>query len=373
MTPLAQVIARFGLPYLDRHACHLLPSQRQALAAMGACRSMVATQMLAACGQCGAQRLVPHSCGHRACPHCQQFEGQRWIARQHQTLLGAPYFLITFTVPAELRPLIWQHQRVLYKALMDCAWRTLESFAHNDRRLRGQSGAVAVLHTHSRRLEFHPHVHLAMPAGALGADGRLWRTLRAKDGKAYLFHHQALASVFRARFLAAVRALGLQPPVTAPERWVVDCKAVGSGHKVMVYLGRYLYRGVIQERDILRCDDQSVTYRWRDAKSGKHQSRTVPGVEFLRLVLQHVLPKGFRRARCYGLLHPNCRRGIALRRLLALRRRPSMPDDAAPVAATERPRLMCHCCGSPMHIVRRRILSAVGAAPPTTMQATPVQ
>ena len=71
----------------------------------------------------------------------------------------------------------------------------------------------------------------------------------------FVFRHQALAAVFRARLLAAMRVLGLPVPECAPERWVVDCKAVGSGHKVMVYLGRYLYRGVIQERDILRCDD----------------------------------------------------------------------------------------------------------------------
>lgn len=369
MSTLADVIARFGPAYLARYGQTVLPSQRRALTALAGCRSTLASQMLADCGQCGAQRLVPHSCGHRACPHCQQFEGQRWIARQHQGLLDAPYFLVTFTVPAELRALVWQHQRVLYKALMDCAWGTLATFAQNDRRLRGQAGAVAVLHTHSRRLEFHPHVHLAMPAGALDAAGRLWRTLRAKDGQAFLFRHQALAAVFRARLLAATRALGLEPPATAPERWVVDCKAVGSGHQVMVYLGRYLYRGVVQERDIVRCDDHSITYRWRDGKTGKHAQRTVPGVEFLRLVLQHVLPKGFRRARCYGLLHPNCRRGMALARTMALRRRPSLPAAASSPAEVQRPRLVCQCCGAPMRIVRRRIGPALGAAPPTGMQA----
>lgn len=363
MNRLADVIARFGPAYLARYGCTVLPSQRRALLAMGSCRSTLASQMLADCGQCGAQRLVPHSCGHRACPHCQQFEGQRWIARQHQALLDAPYFLVTFTVPAELRALFWQHQRALYKALMDCAWATLATFAHNDRRLRGQAGAVAVLHTHSRRLEFHPHVHLAMPAGALDADGRAWRSLRAKDGLAFLFRQQALASVFRARLLAAMRALGIEPAATAPQRWVVDCRAVGSGHKVMVYLGRYLYRGVVQEHSIVRCDDQSVTYRWRGGKSGKYERRTVSGVEFLRLVLQHVLPKGFRRARCYGVLHPNCRRGVALARTMALRRRP-----CAPTANTaERPRLKCHCCGAPMRIVRRRIASGDLAAPPPTI------
>lgn len=368
MSTLADVIARFGPAYLGRYGETVLPSQRRALTALAGCRSTLASQMLADCGQCGAQRLVPHSCGHRACPHCQQFEGQRWIARQHQALLDAPYFLVTFTVPAELRTLVWQHQRALYKALMDCAWATLATFAQNDRRLRGQAGAVAVLHTHSRRLAFHPHVHLAMPAGALDADGRAWRSLRSKGAKpVFLFRQQALAAVFRARLLAAMRALGIEPPATAPQRWVVDCKAVGSGHQVMVYLGRYLYRGVVQEQGIVRCDEHSVTYRWRDGKTGKCQRRTVAGVEFLRLVLQHVLPQGFRRARCYGLLHPNCRRGVALRQTMALRRRPCVPADAVPVTTAQRPRLKCHCCGAPMRIVRRRVASGNGAAPPPTI------
>ncbi len=363
MITLATVIEGFAAPYLARYADSVLPSQRQALTALAACRSRLSMRMLAKCGQCGDQRLVPHSCGHRFCPHCQHFEGQRWIARQTHALVPAPYFLITFTVPAELRALLWQHQRALYAALMDCAWDTVSTFGQNHRQLRGQTGAVAVLHTHSRRLAFHPHVHLAMPVAALDPDGSVWRTLRggAKRG-GYLFCHKALAQVFRARFLAAVRALGLQPPDTMPEKWVVDCKAVGSGHKVMVYLGRYLYRGVVQERDILRCEGDRVTYRWRDSKTRAMQTRTVSGVEFLRLVLQHVLPKGLRRARNYGFLHPNCKRGVALLRLLALRRKTTAP--MVPLASAndaERPKWLCRC-GAEMHVVRRRILPGVVVA-----------
>ena len=111
---------------------------------------------------------------------------------------------------------------------------------------------------------------------------------------------------------------GLLAPPNLPEKWVVDCKCVGSGEKVLVYLGRYLYRGVIQEKDILRCENGQVTYRWRDSKTKKMQTRTVSGAQFLWLVLQHVLPKGFRRARNYGFSHPNSKRLIALLRLGAI-------------------------------------------------------
>lgn len=363
MIALATLIARFGRDYLAQYGDTAMPSQRQALNAMQHCRSTQGPGMLAQCGDCGGQRVVPHSCGHRNCPHCQHFESQRWIERQTQALVPGSYFLITFTLPAELRTLVWQHQRLLYAALMDCAWGTLRTFSLNHRQLQGSAGAVAVLHTHSRKLDFHPHVHVAMPAAALDVDQGLWRSLRkTSKGNGYLFNHKALAKVFRAKFLAAVGELGLTLPPDLPMQWVVDCKAVGNGHKVLVYLGRYLYRGVIQERDILRCENGQVTYRWRDSKTKTQNLRTVSGVEFLRLVMQHVLPRGFRRARNYGFLHPNCKRLIGLLRLLVFKPCGKPFVVSVPATTTERPKLLCRCCGAAMVIVRRRILPTL--APP---------
>jgi len=357
---LASIIERFEADYLAQYPRCALHIQRQALDAMKRCRSTLAPRMLAQCGDCGEQRLVPHSCGHRNCPHCQHFESQRWIERQTRRLVAGSYFLITFTLPAELRGLAWQHQRTVYAKLMECAWATLHTFSQNHKQLQGSAGAVAVLHTHSRRLEFHPHVHLSMPAAALDAERGLWRTLRkSAKGGGYLFNHKALAAVFRGKFLAAIRELGLQLPPNLPDAWVVDCKCVGNGEKSLVYLGRYLYRGVIQERDIIRCENGQVTYRWRDSKTAKMAQRTVSGVEFLRLVLQHVLPKGFRRARNYGFLHPNSKRLIALLRLLVFKQPTTTPTGSAPATQAQRPKLLCRCCGAAMNIVRRRMLPLI--------------
>ena len=362
---LASVISRFESDFLAEYQDRLLPSQRQALGAMNGCRSSLSAQMLAQCSSCAQQRLVPHSCGHRSCPHCQHFESQRWIERQTQALLPGNYFLITFTLPQELRGLAWTHQQTVYAALMQCAWETLAQFSREHRQLKGQAGAVGVLHTHSRRLEFHPHVHMSMPASAFDAERGLWRSLRkTKKGGHYLFNHKALAAVFRGKLLAALKAEGLTLPVCLPERWVVDCKSVGNGHKALVYLGRYLYRGVIQERDIVRCTDAQVTFRYRDSATGRNALRTLSGASFIWLVLQHVLPRGFRRSRNFGLLHPNCRHRQRLN-LLRLRMTPqpaaaSASGRAAQAPAlSERPKLQCRCCGAPMVIVRRRILPAV--------------
>lgn len=359
MISLASIIERFESVYLTQYQNAMLPSQRKALAAMKLCRSSVGVLMLAQCSACDEQRFVPHSCGHRNCPHCQHFESQRWIERQTRRLVAGSYFLITFTLPAELRGLAWQHQRTVYDKLMQCAWETLRSFSQNHKQLQGSPGAVAVLHTHSRTLSFHPHVHVVMPAAALDADKGLWRTLRkSAKGDGYLFNHKALAKVFRGKLLAALVEAGLLLPADLPEKWVVDCKSVGNGHKALVYLGRYLYRGVIQERDIIKCENGQVTYRFRDSETKKMMLRTVSGTTFLWLVLQHVLPKGFRRSRNFGFLHPNCKRMISLLKLLVFKQ-PAAP----PTLPTLRPQLLCTCCGSPMVIVRRRILPSIAEPP----------
>ena len=353
MITLASLIERFGPACLAQYRHALLPSHLQALGAMKLCRTRMAARMLAQCSGCEEQLMVPHSCGHRSCPHCQHFESQRWLERQTQRLVAGNYFLVTFTLPAELRPLAWQHQRIVYDLLMDCAWQTLRTFSQNHRQLQGSPGAVSVLHTHARDLHFHPHVHLVIPAAAVDVDSRLWRTLPVTAK--YLFNHKALAKVFRAKLLAALYQQDIVAPSALPHKWVVDCKCVGDGRKALVYLGRYLYRGVIQEHDIVGCDGVNVTYRWRDGKSGKMMVRTVSGATFLWLVLQHVLPKGLRRARNHGFLHPNSKRLIALLRLLVFRQ----PQPGAP--PTQRARLMCRCCGEPMIILKRRI-------PPTSAE-----
>jgi len=146
---------------------------------------------------------------------------------------------------------------------------------------------------------------------------------------------------------AALDTAGLALPGRTPKKWVVDCKSVGSGTSAIIYLGRYLYRGVIQEKDIVACKDGQVTFRYRDAKTGRHEHRTVPGAQFLWLVLQHVQPKGFRRARNFGFLHPNCKRLIALLQVL-LRFVPVRASDWV----RPRPPILCSCCEAVMKIVR---------------------
>jgi hypothetical protein len=362
MIRLAAVIAQFEADFMRQFRHRLSFEQLRALSAIGHCRSPASPMMQLQCEGCDHQTLVPHSCGHRLCPHCQHHESQQWLQRQMQRLVPADYFLLTFTLPAELRGLAAAHADVVFDSLMRCAWETVRRFSQNDRQLQGTPGAIAVLHTHSRRLDFHPHVHLVVPAAALDAPRQRWRRKRRGNNGIYLFNHKAMAKVFRAEMLAAIEAAGIPLPAHYPREWVAHCKSVGSGEKALIYLGRYLYRGVIREQDIFACENGRVSFRYRNAKTDKVERRSLPGADFLWLLVQHVLPKGFRRARNFGFLHANCKRLIGLLHLLLK----FDPNRFTP-PRKQRPPMLCSCCGAVMAIVRTRIRSTsprVVAVPP---------
>jgi len=346
MITLSSVISQFETDFLNTYQQQILPSHLKALAALKICRTQLSPVMQVNCSDCNQQIFIPHSCGHRHCPHCQHHESQQWIERQLQKQVPAKYFMITLTLPAQLRSLVWQHQKKIYRMMFDCAWETLKAFSYNDKQLKGNPGVVAVLHTHSRALDYHPHIHAVMPAAIIDKANKLWRT---KKGK-YLFNHKALAKVFRAKMLTRLAEENISCPAATPQKWIVDCKQVGSGDKALIYLGRYLYRGVIREKDILCCKNGKVTYRYQNSKTKCNETKTVSGARFLWLVLQHVLPKGFRRARNFGFLHPNSKQQIKVLQLLFKLNVKQWLATLKP-----RPQLTCKCCGAAMIISRRRI------------------
>ena len=237
-------------------------------------------------------------------PH---YDTTQWLNRQQQKLLPVNYFMVTFTLPAELRAVTASHQKVFYNLLMDCAHSTLKTFAGNHRELDSGIGMTAVLHTHTRRLDYHPHVHIIVPAVTVNRQRRQCTKLRGD----YLFNAFALAKVFRARFIEGMIERGYCVPSNNPRKWVVDCRLVGRGLPALKYLSRYLYRGVINEKNILADDGELVTFGYVDGKSHQYKTRTVSGETFLWLVYQHVLPKGFRRIRDYGYLNGNAKKTLA--------------------------------------------------------------
>lgn len=346
MILLADLVDRHRSDLEERHGHQLLPGHYQALQAFRRCRNQHSRVMVLECTSCQHQACVPHSCGHRSCPHCQHHESQQWLERQKAKLLPVDYYLITFTAPAQLRGLFWAKQAFTYDLLIKTAWQTIDSFARRDPDLRGHTGAHAVLHTHSRNLDYHPHVHLIVPAGAIHRRHLTWQQKRKRDK--VLFWAPNLSRVFRAKWFDGMRLAGLHCEESLPDEWVVHCQKVGRGEQALSYLGRYLYRGVLPEKNIISDRDGKVSFYYQDNK-GKRQIRTLPGGEFLWLLLKHVLPRRFRRVRDFGLLHANAKRMIQLLQLALQMRLP--PPSPLP----QRPPILCDRCGKVMAILARMV------------------
>ena len=301
---LASLIHHYYDDFHTKYGSQLLPGHLAAIAAIKRCRTPEAGELFVQCSDCGHTEWRPRSCGHRSCPQCQNHEASVWLDRQQTRLLPVEYFMATFTVPYELRFTAWDHQTLAYKLLFACVSSTLKDFGLNPKNLGADIGMTAILHTHNRRLDYHPHIHVVVPGGGVDKGRKQWKKKKSK----YLFNEFALAKVFRARFLEALNKAKLPIPNTLPRKWVVHCTHVSKGLPALKYLSRYLYRSVISENNIVSNQDGKVPFKYVESRTGKICFRSLKGEDFLWLVLQHVLPKGFRRVRDYGFLHGNAKK-----------------------------------------------------------------
>ncbi len=313
---LAEVLRRHGQAYLATHT--LSPGEAKAWRAICACRTAALGGYLEGCDQCGTMRQVYHSCRNRHCPLCQTRAKEAWLAARRRELLPVPYFHVVFTLPHALNGLIARHPRVLYACLFAAVSNTLSEFAANPRWLGGEPAFTLVLHTWKQDLGRHVHVHALVAGGALTAAGE-W--ISPKPG--FLFPVKALSAVYRGKFIAALDEERTNPRLredTALSNtawrelkrklyvhdWVVYAKQpLGGPAQVLEYLGRYTHRVAISNERIVAIGETEVAFRVRvNGDGGKKRTLRVPGAEFIKRFVQHVLPRGFKRIRHYGLLGP---------------------------------------------------------------------
>ena len=337
---LASIINQYYDAFMIKYADTALHGHLKAMNAIRSCRTPDSGELYVYCPDCKHAEWRPLSCGHRSCPKCQNHEASQWIDRQQAKLLPVQYFLATFTLPYQLRSLTRHYQKTVFSIFFLCVASTLKDFGLNPKNLGAEIGMTMVLHTHSRKLDFHPHVHVVVPGGGFDKQRRQWKK---KKGK-YLFNEFAMAKVFRARFLAALKNAGLSIPKNVPRKWVVDCDHVGKGITALKYLSRYLYRGVISEKNIVSNQNGRVTFKYIESKTGKTRYRTLEGKDFLQLILQHVLPKGFRQVRDYEFLHGNAKKMLFLVQLI-------LHVAIQEIKQRPRPVFKCPCCKAAMVIL----------------------
>ncbi|HEY6878243.1 MAG TPA: IS91 family transposase [Polyangiales bacterium] len=307
--------ARAGWPHFDiaeivrQHRAELEAehwlsvTERRVLTAIARCRTAALGGHVEVCRSCGHEQPAYNSCRNRHCPKCQCLAQERWIGARSERLLPVRHFHVVFTLPSALRALCRRWPRVLFEALFRCASETLLELGQS--RLGATLGVTMVLHTWTRDLRFHPHVHAIVTAGGLGHEGD-WRHVRE-----YLFPVVVMGQLMRGKMLDRLRQIHRrggcehEDPQAferllvrlAQTSWLVYAKRPFRRiEHVLGYLGRYTHRVAISNGRLVSITADTVTFRTKEGKT-----HAVAPVEFLRRFVQHVLPDGFKKIRHYGL------------------------------------------------------------------------
>src|SRR5256712_8125254 len=329
MLAVADIVRLHGAAYREQPGVSLSSVQKRALRDIAACRTPFFGGHVYQCDHCQEKIFSYHSCGNRSCPKCHQTQTECWLNDQRSRLLPCSYFLVTFTLPSQLRPLARSHPKQIYGLLMKAAADALQSLARDPAFLGARLGILAVLHTWTRAMLFHPHVHMLVTAGGLAPDDQSW--VDPKHPR-FLVPDPALSVIFRAKFCAGLKKAGLLRFVPAGVwkiRWVVHSQHAGRGDKLLDYLGRYVFRIAIANSRLESLDNGIVRFRYRDNRSQHIRHVQLPATEFIHRFLQHVLPKGATKVRYYGIFSPACRSQLDRTRQLL----PPIPVHTASITA----------------------------------------
>jgi hypothetical protein len=303
---IADVVRAHGEAFAQSHV--LTPEQSAALRAIARCRTAELGGHLDVCVDCGHERPSYNSCRNRHCPKCQALAQAKWIAEREARILPTAHFHVVFTIPSELHALARFRREQVFDVLFKAAARTLLDLGRE--RLDAELGATMVLHTWTRDLRFHPHVHAIVTGGGLSLDGTRW----VATSKDYFMPVKQLGAVFRDHFVQGLCALwrigvfddfdvpgGLARlfGLVAKKSWIVYAKRpFGEARHVLRYLGRYTHRvGISNQRMVSMSDDGLVTFRTKNGKTV-----TLRGEDFLARFVDHVLPKQYVKIRHIGLM-----------------------------------------------------------------------
>ena len=296
MLTLADIFRAAGPAYIEAHAGRMLPSHRRAMDDIVACRTPALGGSLYRCDDCGALEYAYHSCRNRHCPTCQEDRAQDWLERVRARLLPCDHYLLTFTLPQQLRAVARAHQAVVYAALLREAAAAVQTLADDRTWVGGTLGILAELHTWSRTKEYHPHAHLLVTAGGLSPDGAAWVT---PAHPRFLMPGYALSAIFRAKMRAAFgRAdlLGAIDPAVWTRPWIVHVQQIGTGEHATRYLARYVYHVALTNHQLESFAHGRVTFHYTHARTHETKRVTLPVDTFITRFLEHVLPRRFTKS-----------------------------------------------------------------------------
>lgn len=366
---LQQILTTHHNAYQQHH--EIDPRSRQVLSHLEQCRTESMGGVQLHCKHCHVEQSHYYACRDRHCPLCQWQVSQQWAEKQRASQLPVNYHHLVFTLPETLNGWVGLHPEVLYPLLFRATWEILRAFGEDPKRLGGQLGMTAVLHTWGSTLTRHVHLHCLVPGGALTPE-RTWRASK----RDYLFPVRALSRRFRGRLVSQLRVCANAGQLSRINRedeidkildrlmtqdWVVYSKpCLKAGDRVIDYLARYTHRTAISNARILQLEQGEVAFRYKDYRDDNRWKEMKLGVEeFIRRFLLHVLPKGLVRIRHYGFLANACR----TKRLPQIRQAIEEAQQQPAIGGVEReaksltaPHLptwsfLCPNCHTPMHVL----------------------
>ena len=368
---LAHILKQYGDQYASRY--NPCPQQRKTIRAITSCRTSAMGGHASQCNQCGYQTQAYNSCRNKHCPKCQFIKQEKWVDKLKGRLLPVKHFHFVFTIPEAIHTMFYINQAYCYKLLFTAAWMAIRKASTNTRFGGVQAGGVAVLHTWTQTLNYHPHIHMLVPAGGITEDQMEWKGTR----KNFFAPIKVVGLIFRG-CLCSLLEKGINTgEITIPDNeswnqlkdqlysknWIIYAqKPMGGVDSVLNYLGRYAHRVAISNSRIFDMTDDQVSFRYQDNKDhGAHKTMTLHSVEFIRRFMLHVLPDNFYKIRYFGILaavNTNTLREQCLALIGTmndLARFVGLSDAEVYRAITGKDNLKCPKCHSGMLIVFRNI------------------
>ena len=307
METVNDIFRAYAPEYLSNFGDAIPEEHRKAISAIINCRTPACGTTFFRCEACGERHAIHRSCGNRHCPTCQHHKSRAWLEKQLDRRMPGHHFMITFTVPEQLRRFIRSNQRAAYAALFSASSETMKKLAFDPKFMGGElPGFFGVLHTWGRTLEYHPHIHYIVVGGAFSSGDKTWKP----SGTGFYVPVEAASPIFRAKFRDEMKKTGLFdqiPDEVWRTLWNVNSQPVGDSEASLKYLAPYVFRVALSNNRIVKVVNRTVFIRYRKTGSNRWRILELEVMEFIRRFLQHVLPTGFMKVRYYGFLSPTCK------------------------------------------------------------------
>lgn len=345
---ISDIFSLYHQRYTEKYSPYIPTSHRKTIQDILNCRTFVMGGEIYYCENCEKFHYSYHSCKNRNCPKCQAEENNKWLEKQLEKLLPVTYHLVTFTLPSELRQLAKKNQKIFFSAMFKAAAETLQKFSNDVKYIGGEIGLIGVLHTWSRTLYYHPHIHFIVPGGGYNEIRNRWE----KSSSKFLFPVKALSKVYKAKLRDKIYPNNCYREIHRSiwgKDFIVNSKPVGKGKPALKYLSQYVYKIAISNNRIIKLENDIVYFSYTESATGKAKIMELHALEFRRRYLQHVLPKGFQKVRYYGFLSSAAKKKFEkIKLLFFIKKNPK--DIKTKQTKKEIKIVKCLCCGSVMEL-----------------------